>query len=263
MTFTALVMAASRRGAADPVAQTRGVAQKSLAPVAGLPMLSHVLRNLRASKSIGDIYVSIEDAGLLGQVPDGGLATAVPSAPTLAASVTAAVTHMPAPPWPLLITTADNALHTPEIIDTFCAGSRARGADVTVAMTPADVILAKYPTGQRAFHHFKDGDASSCNMYALMNDRALASAQAFAGGGQFGKKPWRLISVFGAGTFLLHILRRLTLDDAMARAGAAFGLNIEAVRVPIAEGPIDIDNVADLELAEAIFRQRASESTDR
>lgn len=258
MTFTALVMAASRRGATDPVAQATGVAQKSLAPVAGVAMISHVLRALRGSAAVGRIFVSIERAALLDGVPDSEGVIVVPSAATLADSVFAAVRAMPADPWPLLITTSDNALHTPTLLDEFARASLASGADVTVAMTPATVTLAKYPQGIRAFHHFKDGDASGCNLYALMNGRALIAARAFAGGGQFGKKPWRVLRAFGPGLFIRHILRRLTMDEAIAGAGKAFGLEIRAVRLDIAEAPIDIDNTADLALAEEVLRARES-----
>src|SRR3954470_24564750 len=100
MTFTALVMAASRRGGADPVAQAAGVAQKSLAPVAGVPMLSRVLAALRGSAAVGRIFVSIEHADLLAGLPACESVTAVPSAATLSDSVLAAVAAMPAPPWP-------------------------------------------------------------------------------------------------------------------------------------------------------------------
>src|SRR4051812_19422508 len=106
MTFTALVMAASRRGAADPIAQATGVAQKSLAPVAGIPMLSRVLASLRASAAVGRIFVSIERADLLAGLPGSDGAVAVPSAATLSDSVFAAVAAMPTAPWPLLITTS-------------------------------------------------------------------------------------------------------------------------------------------------------------
>ena len=140
------------------------------------------------------------------------------------------------------------------MVDFFCAQSRAAGADVTVGMTPAAAILAKYPSGFRAFHRFKDGAASSCNIYGLMNARALAAAQAFAGGGQFGKKPWRVLQAFGFGTFALHLLHRLTLESAMTRIGHAFDLDVHAIDMPYAEAAIDIDSLEDLALAEKILR---------
>jgi GTP:adenosylcobinamide-phosphate guanylyltransferase len=220
-------------------------------------MLSRVLRALKETPAIGQIVVSIESEALLRSVPDTSGVRFAPSAATLADSVLAAVETLPSP-WPLLITTADNALHTPEMLTHFCVKSAASTADVTVAMTPAKIILARYPTGIRAFHRFKDGDASGCNLYGLRDGRALTAVQAFAGGGQFGKKPWRIVKAFGVSTFVLHMLRRLTLDDAMTRIGRGFGLTAEAVTLPFPAAPIDIDSVADLKLAEEILRERAT-----
>ena len=256
MTFTALVMAASRGGAADALARAGGTTHKSLVKVAGIPMLTRVIAALSASPSIGRIYVSTQDPTDAAGTP----ATVIPSRPTLADSVIAAAAAMGDGAFPLLITTADNALHTPAMIEAFCAATRNAACDVTVAMTPAEIILARYPTGARAFHPFKDGPASSCNLYALCNPRALAAAQSFAGGGQFGKKPWRLIGAFGVATFALYKLRRLTLDDAMRRIGRAFGLNVRAVRLMYAEAPIDIDTPEDLALAEKILATRVDRS---
>ena len=252
MKITALVLAASRHGEADPVASAAGVAQKSLAPVLGVPMLTRVIDALRGTHAVGRIYVSIEREDLM---PDRHAAAFVASRATLAESVLSAVAVMDPKPEALLITTSDNALHTPEMLAHFCAAVHT--ADATVAMTPAAILLARYPNGVRAFHRFKDGDASGCNLYGLRGERALAAVQAFAGGGQFGKKPWRILRAFGFGTFVLHMLRRLTLDEAMTRIGRGFGLSIAAVEMPFPEAPIDIDTVADLRLAEEILRQRA------
>ena len=251
MKVTALVLAASRRGDTDPVAKAAGVAQKSLAPVLGVPMLTRVIDALKGTQAVGQIYVSIEREDLL---PDHNAAHFVPSRATLADSVLSAVAAMEPKPEALLITTSDNALHTPEMLAHFCAAIHS--ADATVAMTPAATILARYPSGVRAFHHFKDGDASGCNLYGLRGDRALAAVKAFAGGGQFGKKPWRILRAFGLGTFVLHMLRRLTLNEAMARIGRGFGVSIAAVEMLFPEAPIDIDSVADWRLAEEILRQR-------
>ena len=250
--ITALILAASRRGERDPVAHATGVRQKSLAPILGVPMLSRVIAALKATPAIGDIYVSIEHEDLL---PDRDAARFVPSQGNLAASTLSAVAAMNPKPDTLLITTGDHALLTPEMLAHFCAAIHT--ADVTVGMTAAATILARYPNGVRAFQRFKDGDASGCNLYGLRGERALAAAQVFAGGGQFGKKPWRLLRAFGLRTFVLHMLRRLTLDEAMARVGCGFGVQIAAVRMPFAEAAIDIDRLEDLRLAEEILRARA------
>jgi GTP:adenosylcobinamide-phosphate guanylyltransferase len=256
---TALILAASRRGPADPVAQVQGLSHKCLVAIAGTPMIARVVDAVRATPDIGRIFVSIEDPGVVASAGLGDV-TIISSRATLADSVAAAIAEMERTghaPFPLLITTADNALHTPAIVGAFCAASAATDADATVGMTPAATVLATYPTGQRAFHHFRDGDYSGCNIYMLRTSAAAHAVRAFSGGGQFGKKPWRVIAAFGLGMFMLHILRRLTLDAAFRRISKALGASIAPVILPFAEAPIDVDSAADYALASEIIRARA------
>ena len=263
-----LVLAASRRGSADPVARLARVSHKCLVPINGVPMIALVIGVLRTTPGIGRIFVSIDDTTVLRQDPslremlEQDNITVVKSRTTLADSVAAAVDAIrptiggDEAPYPLLITTGDNALHTPEMIRAFCVSSLKAGSDVTVGMTAAETVLARYPTALRAFHRFKDGAYSGCNIYMLCTPAAGCAARVFAGGGQFGKKPRRLIAAFGIGTFILHLLRRLTLQDAMHRIGKGLSLHVSAVMMPFAEGPIDVDAPADHALAEEILRQR-------
>jgi GTP:adenosylcobinamide-phosphate guanylyltransferase len=257
-------MAASRRGADDPVARLQGRSDKSLVEVDGQTMVGRVVDVLYRTQGIERVFVSVENAAVLREDPalaaqlDSGKIVAVESRATLADSVFAAIpviaAHLGRAPYPLLITTADNVLHTPEIVDAFCKA--ATGGDIAIGITPAATVLAKYPTGQRAFHHFRDADWSGCNIYMLRTPEAARAARAFAGGGQFGKKPWRLIKAFGLWTFLLHYFRLLTMEQAMARIGRAFNLDVRAARLPFAEAPIDVDNAADHTLATEILQRR-------
>jgi len=259
--FTALVMAASRRGATDPVAQIQHLSHKCLVTVNGKPMVQRVIETLRATRHIKRIYVSIEDGNILRRVPalaammDRGEITIIPSQGSIADSVYDAVQHMDHP-FPLVISTADNVLHTPEMIDHFCAEIAQGKADGYVGMTRAQTILDKYPNGQRAFHRLKDDAYSSCNLYCLANPAAVKAASAFATGGQFGKKPERIIAAFGYLSFILYKLRLISLDGVMGRISKALNTRIRAVIIPWAEGPIDVDGPKDYDLATEILRTR-------
>ena len=107
-------------------------------------------------------------------------------------------------------------------------------ADTAIGLTPAHYVLDKYPEGNRAFHRFRDGAYSSCNLYALMTPRAVEGARIFRSGGQFGKKPRRLIG-------------------ALSRS---LGLRAVPVLKPFAEAPIDVDRMQDWQLANRIVRER-------
>src|SRR5919112_618649 len=92
-----------------------------------------------------------------------------------------------------------------------------------IGLTPARYILEKYPEGNRAFHRFRDGAFSSCNIYALLTPRSLKGPKVFNSGGQFGKKPKRLIGAFGLAAFLLYKSRLLKLRTFLKFLDVAVG----------------------------------------
>jgi CTP:molybdopterin cytidylyltransferase MocA len=56
----AIVLAGQRRGAVNPLAARAGVTHKCLAPIAGKPLLAHVLEALAATPALAEIRISVE-----------------------------------------------------------------------------------------------------------------------------------------------------------------------------------------------------------
>ena len=262
--YSALVLAASR-GNLDPLAQAGGVSHKCFIDIAGEPMLRRVVRAVAESKRFARIIVAIEQESIdeakqiLAPVEGSGEFLYVGSQDNIATSVTAAASAFP-DAAPLVVTTGDNALHTPEMVAHFVdalAGVAEAGNDGAIGLTPARYILDKYPEGNRAFHRFRDGQFSSCNIYALLTPRAIERGPAiFRTGGQFGKKPKRLIGAFGLLAFLVYKSRLVTLPLFLRLVGRAIGIRTAPVLMPFAEGPIDVDRMQDWELANRIVRER-------
>jgi CTP:molybdopterin cytidylyltransferase MocA len=262
--YTALVLAASR-GNLDPLAQAGGVSHKCFIDIAGEPMLRRVVRAVAESERFARIIVAIEEEAMaeareiLAPVPGAEAFLYVASKDNIATSVIAAAAAHP-DSLPLVITTGDNALHTPEMVAHFCDALgpiAASGADGAIGLTPARYILDKYPEGNRAFHRFRDGQFSSCNIYALLTQRAIERGpEVFRTGGQFGKKPKRLIGAFGLLAFLVYKSRLVTLPVFLKLVGRGIGIRTRPVLMPFAEGPIDVDRMQDWELANRIVRER-------
>lgn len=262
--FTALVLAASR-GNLDPLARAGGVSHKCFIDIAGEPMLRRVVRAVAESGSVGRIVIAIEEEAIpeareiLAQLPGSGDYLYVPSKDNIATSVTAVAQAHP-DAVPLVITTGDNALHTAEMVRHFCDALPAlqrQGYDGALGLTPARYILEKYPEGNRAFHRFADGQFSSCNLYALLTRRAIENGPSvFRTGGQFGKKPKRLIGAFGLVAFLVYKSRLASLQVFLRFVSRAIGLKAAPVLMPFAEGPIDVDRMQDWELANRIIAAR-------
>jgi GTP:adenosylcobinamide-phosphate guanylyltransferase len=260
--FTALVLAGSRPGKPDRLAQACGIAHKCLIPVGGIPMLVRVVNALAASPGVERIFLSLEDPDLPGTLPalqshlEARRLIVVPSDATPSLSVLRFLDGDPAG-LPLLITTADHPLLSPEVVRRFCDAARASGADVAGALTPASVLLASYPKAQRTFIRFQDGGYSGANLFAILTPKARRAVEFWRKVEQERKRPWRLIGAFGFWPLVLYLCGRLTLDDAMERASTVIGARAAAVRLPVAEAAIDVDKPADLELVEAILASRA------
>ena len=255
--FTALVLAADR-GQADPVSQAAGVRHKCLAQVGGRPMLERVVEALVASPQVGRIAISLRDPAVLQEVvalrplAESGRVLALQAADSPSRSVLKAAAELDAP-FPLLVTTADHALLTRAMVDHFCAASRESGAEVTAGLTASGVLLARYPQSKRTYLSFRDERYSGSNLFALMSEAAMQLPQLWLRVEQQRKQPWRIAAVFGPLLLIGYLLRRFTLDQAMARISARLGLRVAAVKMPMAEAAIDVDKPEDLVLVEEIL----------
>ena len=258
--FHALVLAGDR-GPDDPLRQATGVDHKCLTPIGGRAMIEWVVDALAASPWIGRIVVSVADPHAVESLPalrdlvGAGTLTTVPVAASPSRSVLTAIERLDAP-FPLLITTADHALLTTEMVDLFCANCAAGAAEVGVGLTAEAVVSERYPHAKRTYLAFRDGRYSGSNIFALMAPEAAAVVRLWVQVEQQRKRPWRIAAVFGPTLLLGYLLRRFTLDEALLRISSRVGLTAAAVRFPFADAAIDVDKIDDLALAEEILDDR-------
>ncbi|MGF1640377.1 MAG: NTP transferase domain-containing protein [Rhodospirillales bacterium] len=257
---TALVLA-GRRGPDDPVAVAAGLSHKCLVPAGGVPMLARVIAALAASHSVARIAVSIETPGLVADL--------APSLPPAAAAGLVVVESRATPslsalaaaealdrPFPLLITTADHPLLTPDVVDSFLAAAHATGADVAAGLVPAERVLAAHPDAKRTFLRFRDGRMSGCNLFCVRTATGLDVLRFWRRVERDRKRPWRIATALGPGTLLRYGLGRLTLAQALERLSKVAGADARAVVVPVADAAIDVDKADDLALVERILAHR-------
>lgn len=246
----ALVLA-GRRGPHDALA---GARHRALLDVAGVPMLVRVVRALRASPIVSGIAVSIDEPAAIAGVPGLEDVRCFESLSSPSRSVRDALGRMSGSR--VLVTTADHALLTPQIVGTFAESAEALGADLGVGLVGESVIRAVHPDTTRTYLRFRDGGFSGANLFAFRTSAATRAAEFWVRAEQFRKRPWRLASVFGPLALLQFAFRRLTLDAAFERASRAIGCTVAAVPLPFAEAAIDVDRPSDLALVERILRDR-------
>lgn len=255
--FTAIVLAAQRPGVVDPLAAEMGLTHKCLVPIAGAPLIAHVVAALLATPGLQRLRVSVEPE--LVPALRGALCAGAPgidyvaSAANLADSVFAATRDLDGP---TIVTTADNVLLTPGAVRQALA-TLGEGAEVGVAMATRASVLAAHPDGQRRFYRFRDDAYSNCNLYAFQGRGAFASAESFRSGGQFAKRPLRLVAAVGPLNLLLMLLRRLSLAGAMRRLSGRFGVRVAPIVLADGAHAIDVDNRRTFDVAAQLLARRA------
>ncbi|WP_272877399.1 nucleotidyltransferase family protein [Roseomonas haemaphysalidis] len=251
---TAVILAGSRAGAADPMAVAGGVSHKALLPVGGVPMLSRVVQALRASPGIGQVVVMIEAPArsLSGYAaPSGLLLREAAGSPSR--SVAAALEEFGTP---LLVTTADHALLTPAMVAHFM-DNVPPGTDVAAGLARAETVLAAWPGTRRTWLRFRDGRFSGCNLFWMGGPGAAAVVRFWRRVEENRKVPLAMISLLGPLALLRFALGRLRLDAALGLLGRrAGGARLAAVELPFAEAAVDVDKPDDLALAEAVLARR-------
>jgi len=261
--YAALVLA-GRRGDDDPLAAAADAPHRALLDIHGIPMLERVLRTLVATPCIGEIVVSIDQRQLLDSCPGivalrkaNDRIVIVDSANSPSRSVLE-VLDGGSPEQPLLVTTADHALLTVEMIESFLSRAESRGGDVAVGLVPSRVLRARFPDAIRTYLRFADERYSGANLFAFLTPPSRKAAQFWTRSESFRKRPWRLVATFGLRPLYLFLTRRLDLEAAFEEVSGRIGIRVHPVVIEQAEAAIDVDKLADLDLVRRILREESN-----
>jgi GTP:adenosylcobinamide-phosphate guanylyltransferase len=252
--WSAILLAGQRPGE-NELAAGFGVALKPLIPVAGQVMVARVAATLRGCPDVGRILVLTQSPEAIAAAlpPDPAIAIK-PSGDGIARSV-AAVAGGPDAPWPVLVTTADHVLLTPETVAEFLAQTKA--CDVAVAMVERRTVLARFPRSRRTWLHFAGGAYTGANLFALNGAGAAAALRLWSEIESDRKKGWRLIARFGPLLLIRALTRTIGLPAALARAGGRLGVVVKPVILGDARAAVDVDKPDDHALATAVLEGRA------
>jgi hypothetical protein len=159
---------------------------------------------------------------------------------------------------PVLVTTADHALLTAEIVDCFCSGARQSDKDVVVGLAVHELVTAKYPETKRTAIPLADGSYCSCNLFGFLTPEARSAALFWRKVESQRKKTLRVVAGFGWLNLLLYLLKRPSLEDGLERISHRIGIRAGAVLLPFAEAAVDVDTLSDLRLVESIVADQIS-----
>lgn len=245
--MNALILAGSRPGAPDAVAEAEGVTHKSLVEIAGKPMLAHVVAALRDA-GISRIAVSANDDTVRALALELGCEV-LDTGTGPSASVAIGLEALAAP---LLVTTSDHALLKGVWVRDFL-NDTPQDSDVAILLARREAIEAAMPGSRRTYLRFADGHWSGCNLFLLATPHARLAIDTWKMVEADRKRPWRIAARLGIGMLLGYALGRLTLSAAIARLGRRIG--VTASLVPARDGlaAVDVDKPSDLVDARAIL----------
>jgi len=259
-TFTGVVLAADR-GPDDPVARTAGAPCKAFVPLGGRPMVLRVLDTLAGAREVDSLVVCGPSEALLAQEPEllsrinAGKIRWIPPQTTPSES-TYHVLEGLSPDAPVLVTTADHAFLTAEVVDFFCSKARATGCDVVAGLASHEQVRRAFPQTKRTATRLRDGGFCSCNLFAFLTPRAKNAAEFWRQCERNRKKPWQMMRVIGWPVVVRYLLGTLSLEEGLRRLSARMNVKAGVIIMPFPEAAVDVDTVSDWRLVEEVLADR-------
>lgn len=254
-----LVLAGSRPGP-DPLLAGTTLMSKALLPIAGRPMLAHVLAALGNSPQVGRITVMAQSTAPLAAAPAiSAVAEGVEWLDAPGSIADAVQRALAQAGGPLFVTTADNVLLTPATVAQFLAD--AAGSDVAVGLVERGRVKAAGHSTQRTWLRFRGGAWSGANLFRLCGPQVMPLVDFWRGLEQDRKKGLKLIGAFGPRLLLGAAFRLIDIHTFARRVAARFGISGKVVPIEAAEACIDADKPSDLPVIEAILADRQTRSS--
>ncbi|CUW46808.1 MULTISPECIES: nucleotidyltransferase family protein [Novacetimonas] len=249
-----LILAGSRRGIRDPMAQAAGISHKAILPVCGRPMITRVCDALMQVPGLGRVVVCIDSPDAIRDAVPPSV-TFIPEAAGPSASVMNALGILGAP---LLVTTADHALLRPEWITAFIADSTRANCDMSAGIALDTDIARDVPDTKRTMIRLADGAFSGCNLFFLRTPAAMSVLKLWQRLENDRKHPLRMARLLGLGILLRFVLRRLTRAAVCDRIGHLTGARVGLIPINDGRAAVDVDKPADLELVTRLIGQETT-----
>lgn len=260
--IVAVVTAGQSAGEQDLLAEYSQGRPKALIPIAGKPMVAHVIEALAGSRYVQHVLlVALDPAAVgirfpveVGYVPDaGGLME------NNLAGFEQAQARYPGLDG-VLLCGCDVPTITPAIVDAFVEACFRTDHDAYYSVVERSVMERRFPGSRRSYIHFREGDFAGGDIILIRPGLTFDQQELGRKLARARKSALRQASMVGLGTFLKLLLRRLSIADTERRAQEVFGLRVRVVPFPHAEIGMDVDKPFQLEIVRADLEARAARS---
>ena len=232
---------------------------KALIPIAGKPMIAHVVDALAGSRHVEHIIVValdpdaevqfaapveyVPDAGsMLGNI-EAGVAYTLERCPNLDA---------------VLLSGSDVPTITPAIVDVFIEECLRTDHDLYYSIIERSVMEARFPESRRSYVRLSDGDFAGGDIMLFRRGMNLGHQELWQRLSGARKNALRQVAMFGLWPLVKLVTRRLSLAEAERRACKALDVRGHAILFPYAEVGMDVDKPFQLEIARAELEARTS-----
>ena len=256
--FAAVVLAGERPDG-SVISKELDLAASVLVDVAGKPALARVIDALETSEMVeggllsGPVEEIYQDNEKFRKILNGSSFQWI--APEAGPSASAVTALEQLDRFPALLTTGDHALLSPELVDFFCNEAVKMDFDVVFGLVPYAIVQAAYPESKRTVLKFSDGWYCGTNLFAILSRAGKAGPAFWWELEVLRKRPWRMVYHFGAGLLLRYLFGRLSLDRALELLSRSAACRVGYVRIEEARAAVDVDSLADRDLAEKILLQ--------
>ncbi len=254
--FACIVLAGERPGG-SAFSRELGLAASVLVEVAGKSSLQRVIETLESSTTVsggilcGPAKTVYDSTPELGRILQGTAFEWMPPRTGPSASAVAGIEKLGR--FPILLTAGDHALLTPAIVEDFCNRASQQDADLVFGLAPYALVREAYPDSKRTVLRFSDGAWCGTNLFAILTREGKAGPAFWSSVEADRKRPWRMARKIGPGLILKFFLGRLTLESVLQALSRAMGCRVGCVVIENPRVAVDVDSVADRDLAEKIL----------
>lgn len=230
------------------------VKNRAEVPIAGKPMIQHVLDALKASSHVMNTCV-------IGDISCSGAGRIIPTAGKMMDNLLAGMRACgdEGTKGLVLVVTSDIPLITSEAIDYFIAACAREDADFYYPVISKESSEARFPGVKRTYAKLAEGTFTGGNIMAMGSRFVIENEDVLRGAMAARKSVPRLAGLIGVGTLIRAIIaqtvypKALSIRDLEAAAGRVLHARLKAIQVPYPEIGADVDTIEQLESMERLI----------
>lgn len=220
-------------------------------------MLEYVIASLKNSNSVQRVAV-VGPAALQEKLETDNVDIFLPAKGSLTKNMSLGLAELNSS-GPVLITSSDIPLITPEAIDDFINRCEKVDADICYSVVDRERIEKFFPGVKRTYVTFREGTFTGGNVGLVNPEVVRENMELIEKAFGLRKSPVKLLRILGLRFVLKFILHRLTLGEVEQRVSLLLNSRGRAVITPYPQIGIDVDKMSDLELARRFLQSGEEE----